>query len=89
MRNCRRRRADQCLRVCSSAKSKAYRTLPLGFGARLEYLLAMQGSHVLQMELLEVVLEVDLSLQDDQFRLELDELRIDLVRRKRRERLVG
>ena len=43
---------------------------------------------MLQMKLLEVVLEVDLSLQDDQFRLELDELRIDLVRRKRRERLV-
>lgn len=47
----------------------------------------MQGSHVLQMKLLEVVLEVDLSLQDDQFRLELYELRIDLVRRKRRKRL--
>lgn len=71
----------------ATATKLTYRALPLGFGARLEYLLAMQGSHVLQMKLLEVVLEVDLSLQDDQFRLELYELRIDLVRRKRRKRL--
>jgi hypothetical protein len=53
-----------------------HETLPFGFGARFEHFLAMKCAHMRDVELFEVRLEVDLSLEQHELGLEFDNLSV-------------